>query len=223
MIRAYAEVAFPTDFNLIRPTGEYGPRAMNADGKTASKLGWGLSQPTLIKALSALEDGRIVNISTVVGEAHKVRSFYNNIIDPWYPGAVTIDTHAIAAAHLMPLSLDDGEVTYAMGGLGDAMTGITGGNPLYAEAYNRAAKARGVLPREMQSVTWEALRGLFTPEQKSDKEFVAHVRSLWDNYRRDGGSLDVLRQDILDFARKDSNGRIKPPDWTVESGGSARE
>ena len=49
------------------------------------------------KAASILSDPTRENINDQLGEKHKVRSFYNNILDPLSPeGDVTIDTHAVA-------------------------------------------------------------------------------------------------------------------------------
>ena len=92
-----------------------------------------------------------------------MRNFYNNIIDPWSnKGDVTIDTHAVAVGHLSPLDLNSDEVTHNFGGTSDAGQGLNGTYPLYAEAYRQAAKKLGVLPRELQSITWEGIRSLFT-------------------------------------------------------------
>jgi hypothetical protein len=50
--------------------------------------------------------------------------------------------------------------------------GLSGANPIYAEVYFRVTASLSeklgytVLPREVQSVTWEAVRLLFPAEQK---------------------------------------------------------
>jgi hypothetical protein len=101
-------------------------------------------------------------------------------------GDATIDTHAIAAALLHPLGGGDKMVEQGLGmqGASDAATGSKGLYGLYAEAYRKAAEARGVLPRQMQSVTWEAVRGLFSPEEKRNAAIVAKVRAIWEGYHR---------------------------------------
>ena len=49
--------------------------------------------------------GNLAIISDALGEKHKVRSFYNNIVAPQAPnGDVTVDTHAGRLALLRPLS-----------------------------------------------------------------------------------------------------------------------
>jgi hypothetical protein len=60
------------------------------------------------------------------------------------------------------------------GGPGNAATGITGYYPQVAEAYRRAAdfisKRDGMelLLRELQSIAWEAIRGVWSAKDKND-------------------------------------------------------
>ena len=101
-------------------------------------------------------------------------------------GDVTIDTHAVAAGLLRPLSGKSIEVTHNFGGTGIANSSITGNKgtyALYAEAYRQAAKERGVLPREMQSITWEAVRGLFNPQYKGQASNVQYIDNIWAQYK----------------------------------------
>ncbi len=152
-----------------------------------------------------------------MGERHKVRSFYSNIIEPNSPhGDVTMDTHAVAASLLRPLSGNSLEVAhnfnnYAGKGLpnarGSATTGVQGTYPFYAEAYRRAAAERNILPRQMQSITWEAVRGLFPDTFKTPKN-IAVVNDIWHQYKKGVISVDDARKQIFDFA-----GGIRPPDW----------
>jgi hypothetical protein len=87
----------------------------------------------------------------------KVRSFYRNIAEPWTPGAVTIDRHAIAilAGRETARWFDDhpkflGRVT------------------VYRQAsgyYRTAARAYGILPQQAQAVAWVSHRNAtFVPE-----------------------------------------------------------
>jgi hypothetical protein len=212
-IRAWDEAKNPQVARVISPEG-----AFSADydkGKTGKPvaLRW-QSFPTIVKTLQILMANSVREISTDIGANHKVRSFYNNIIAPYGGGDVTIDTHAVAAALLRPLGSSSTEVNHNFGGgdLGSvgpknsAITGLNGTYALYAEAYRRAADQRNLLPREMQSIAWEAVRGLFRPEQKNEK-IKAESDRIWSGVaagERDAkdarAEIEKLVQGIVDPA-----------------------
>jgi hypothetical protein len=186
---------------------------------------WG-SFSEIGKAMAALQNADLPTVSRLMGGAHKVRNFYNNIIAPGHGHDVTIDTHAIAAALLRPLGAGAMEVAHGLGTnpkqpkgdpdaprlpqAGDSATlGNKGMYGLYAEAYRRAAKDLGIMPRELQSVTWEGVRGLFSPEQKRNKTFVGEVADMWRNKGAHRGKTpDERREAIVSHA-----GGLKPPSW----------
>jgi len=203
-------------YQLVHPEGTLGEFATNANG-SRSKAGWG-SLPEIAKAIRAIESGGgRENLNGLMGEKHKVRSFYNNLLAPNSSrGDVTIDTHAVAAGLLRPLSGNDLEVAhnfanYAGKGMpgvaGSAASGIQGTYPLYAEAYRRAAKERGILPRQMQSITWEGVRGLF-PDVFKNPANNKVINSIWKQYAEGKLTKNEARQQILDFA-----GGINAPEW----------
>jgi hypothetical protein len=160
-----------------------------------------------------------------MGEKHKVRNFYNNILAPQSPhGDVTIDTHAVAAGLLRPLSGKSLEVAHNFAnhpgvGLpaarGTAMTGIQGTYPLYADAYRKAAASRGILPREMQSITWEAVRGLF-PDTAKTPAHNARVTDVWKQYRNGKIDQHEAQQRIVNLSAPHG---IPAPSWFM--GGSS--
>ncbi len=135
------------------------------------------SYSVMSRALSVLRDGSRANIFLQIGQEHKVRSFYNNIVSPnSRAGHATIDTHAVAAGLLLPLASSSKYVAQAWGqrgAAGSTATGMSGLYPYYVEAYRRAAEAVGLLPREMQSITWESVRALFLPAFKRQVGKVA--------------------------------------------------
>src|SRR5690606_4465759 len=143
-------------FPIADPRGGSLGTYMTAAGAPA-RIQWG-SLAEAAKAVSVLEDGSLENVSALLGRQHKIRSFYNNIIAPTNDSDVTIDTHAVAAALMRPLSAATTEVghNFGTGTANSSITGNSGMYGLYAEAYRRAAAERGILPREMQSITWEA-------------------------------------------------------------------
>jgi hypothetical protein len=76
------------------------------------------------------------------------------------------------------------------------------------------AAKRGVLPREMQSITWEEVPGLFGPQLKSQAKNVAAVSAVWENFK--SGKIDVneARMQLLAIG-----GGITDPSWVQSPAG----
>lgn len=214
-LRIYDETYNPRGFRVLSPEGEF-------VGEATGKVAWG-SKVEIEKAVAALEDPSLENLTAIMGAKHKVRNFYNNILAPNAPaGDVTIDTHAVAAALIRALSGGSAEVHHNFGSspgkdkqpkgwqaaknIND--NGAQGTYGIYAEAYRRAAKLRGVSPRELQSITWEAARGLFTAKFKQNSKNVAAIDAIWYDYQRGKIDLDEARNRILETADG-----INQPDW----------
>jgi hypothetical protein len=215
-LRTYDQAKNPREHQIVSPEGEFVGVRMNNDGKTPTKTGWG-SLNEIGKAIVILENPSVENVSRNLGQQHKVRNFYNNIYAPGDPaGHVTIDTHAVAAGLLRPLSGNSREVLHNFGSgvLGEggpknsSITGVQGTYGLYAEAYRRAAAERGILPREMQSITWEAVRGLYPDTFKSQASNVSQIDGIWLQYRKGKLSLEEARNEVLRAA-----GGINAPEW----------
>jgi hypothetical protein len=207
-VRLFDEAHNSRSFAIITPEGGMAGPSMTGkpDARKEAKLRWG-SYNTILKAISIFEDGRFENIHVQVGGAHKVRNFYNNIYSPWFLPAATIDTHAIAAALMMPLSASDDAVAYGLGGkVKDARLGLHGGYAIFLDAYRRAAAQTGVQVREEQSITWEAIRGLFEAAKKSGMK--KPVNDLWAKYRAGEATLEETREAIWKLAEG-----ITRPEW----------
>lgn len=185
-LRIYDEAYNPRGYRIVSSEGDF-------IGKPEGKVAWG-SNVEIAKAIYTLKHQDRDATSEAMGEKHKVRNFYNNILAPDAPhGDVTIDTHAVAAALIRPLSGSSPEVHHNFGSspskdkqpegwsaakdVGD--TGASGTYGIYAEAYRRAADKLGILPRELQSITWEAIRGLFPAVDKRNKGKVQRVNEEW--------------------------------------------
>jgi hypothetical protein len=225
-LRTYDQAKNPREHQIVSPEGDFVGVRLTDKGQPY-KTGWG-SLGEIGKAIKIFENPSVDNISNNLGSQHKVRNFYNNIYDPTNPaGYVTIDTHAVAAGLLRPLSGNSREVAHNFGSnvLGEvgpknsSVTGVQGTYGLYAEAYRRAAQERGVLPREMQSITWEAVRGLFPDTFKNAKNNEL-VDSIWVKYRKGQISQEEARNEVFKSA-----GGINAPEWerTGRSAGSAQE
>jgi len=233
-IRAWDEANNPQVARIITPEGAFTNEFDQTKGGQPVALRW-QSFATIAKTLEILKAKTPDEISKVIGANHKVRSFYNNIIAPYSGGDVTIDTHAVAAALLRPLGSNDIEVSHNFGSgkaavkdkktgevtepaipgpANSAITGLNGTYSIYAEAYRRAAEQVGLLPREMQSITWEAVRGMFRPEQKTAKNKAA-VNQIWQNVAE--GKLDVTeaRNQIAELV-----GGIADPAWVRSPAGT---
>lgn len=209
VLRAFDETTSDRGYLLITPEGDFGDPVKNDDGKP-SKVAWG-DFNTIAKALSIASNPTRENVSKQLGQEHKVRNFNNNILLPKLAehGDVTIDTHAVAAGLLRPLSGSSLEVehNFGSGAPSSAITGASGLYGLYADAYREAAKKRDRLPREMQSITWEAVRGLFTPEFKTARNQNL-VDSIWNQYKAGSITLENARKQITELA-----GGIDRPSW----------
>lgn len=208
-VRVFDQTHNNRAFNVLTPEGGAAGLRTVKSGAPAT-MAW-KTYDNIAAAISIYLDGRAENVFYQLGREHKVRNFYNNIFDPKSEmGFATIDTHAVAAALLRPLAGADTEVTQNFGGAGSAsssITGLSGTYPIYLEAYRRAAEQRGLLPREMQSITWEAVRGLFEGPRKNAMKSPAE--GIWERYRT--GEIDQAQAqaEIVKLA-----GDITPPTWT---------
>jgi hypothetical protein len=224
MVRTYHEVNTTKDYNIVAPDGSVQGVAKKKKGGNA-KVAWG-SYSEIGKAVAIYNDGSQENITRSLGEMHKIRNFYNNIIDPMSAdGDVTMDTHAIAAALLLPLSGKSTQVGQNFGTKtsNSGPLGIKGLYYAYADAYALAAKESGLLPRQIQSITWEAVRGLYTDTFKGNKEKVAQINNIWKNYQDGKITINEAREQA-----KQAAGGIQDPTWAGgplqdESGASVQE
>lgn len=216
-IRLYDQAHTDPSYPLITPEGTFGPKVTTKYSSEPTSVAWG-SLPEIAKAVNVVDaNGNQSVLANTIGMRHKVRNFYNNLISPnSAAGDVTVDTHAVAAGLLRPVSANSTEVAHNFGNWpgkdlpaakNSAKTGIFGTYPLYADAYRKAAEQLGILPRQLQSVTWEAVRGLFPEDWKSAKN-SAIIDNIWRQYRAGKETLDGARQRILN-----TTGGIQPPSW----------
>lgn len=217
-VRLYDEAHNPRGFRVGTPEGGFAHFSTNISGDRSSAQWFSLG--SIAKAVSILEDGSRGNISAKLGEGHKVRSFFNNIATPndKLADSGTVDTHAVAAGLLRPLSGESSEAAQNFGGgrgaSKSAHTGMAGTYPLNLEGYRRAAAERGLATRELQSITWEAVRGLFSDTFKANRTNVDAVHRIWENYKAKKVSLNEARTQILSLT-----GGVQAPEWAGSRSG----
>ena len=187
--RTYDETFNSREFAIITPEGGILPPSGN-------KIGWG-SNTEIAKTFKILNNlGDSQALSDALGKMHKVRNFYNNIAYPNSAnGYATMDTHAIAAGMFFPVGGNNPITASGLGGSPvSGPNGLYGTYPLFLEGYTRAAKKRGVLPREMQSITWEQIRTLFTNKSKPKLDFASKT---WESYSKGDITYEEAIQKII--------------------------
>lgn len=197
-VRAYDVVMNPSAYNVLTPEGGVGGLASVPGGQGKPAKAFFFSPQAIADALSVIVDGSVDNIYDKIGTRFKVRDFYNNLYDPSNARAATIDTHAVGADTLTIQSSNSQPVQDNFGAIGNKTSGQNGTYPLHFEAYRRAAERVGLSPREMQSITWEAVRVLFEPNRKRVLRSV--VDDIWKEFDAGKISADEARQKIFDAA-----------------------
>src|SRR5215469_11182352 len=232
-IRTYDEAHHDRHFDALSPDGRVvGTYKTNAGNPAIAA--WNTTK-SVANAVTALESGGDRDkISPAMGDKHKVRSFYNNILDPDSEnGDVTMDTHAVGAALLSPMG---GSHTAVMHSLGltpntkeesaklhyqkpstNNRTGLDGTYPLYAEAYRELAKDLGIQPRVLQSITWEAKRRLF--DEHMTNKAKGEVYAAWREYHDGKASLEDVQKRIVKIAGGFAKGQGEDDDTGGRSPG----
>ena len=86
---------------------------------------------------------------------------------------------------------------------------------IVADAYRKAADARGVAPSAMQSITWEGARSMF-PRGFKKAENLRKVDEIWGRFEKrkinKTQALQEINQLLVDFFAKNPNSR---PRFTV--------
>jgi hypothetical protein len=219
-IRVFDAAHNSPHYQVVSPEGNFVGLKTTSKGNPAN-IRWG-TFPAIGKSVSVLRDGTFENISNTLGNEHKIRHFYTNIIDPSDPRAVTIDTHAIAADLVSPMSGSSVPVLHNFGRLstaGSKIYGMSGTYPVHHEAYQQAAAEAGVIGRAMQSITWEAVRGLFTPDFKRNKKHLKAADAIWQDYQAEKITQEEALGKILEYVKettKRTEAEIFTPEWATK-------
>ena len=196
-VRLISETEFGKGVTNVTPEGEPNGPYMKEDGSPVLN-GWGSSGETF-KAVSILLDGSAKNISERLGKYHKVRNFYNNIASPFSnQGDVTIDTHAVAAAFLMPYAQKALPVKHNFGDGSSSSDkfGMQGTYHIYADAYRQAAKTLGIPPYQLQSITWEAIREIYPANSRKNLKYVAERETIFKENDPEAARNEILGREI---------------------------
>lgn len=222
-IRAFDEQTTPGYYYALTPEGAISSDYVRTQKGDPASMMW-QSNDNMARAIAMLEDPSIENISRNLGlSGHKIRNFYNNIVDPFNPRDTTVDTHAVSAALGLPYSQKGIPVGHAFGG--GAIPGVVGGSSksgmasgtygLYADAYRKAAADLGMTPQTVQSPTWELIRENFPTSGIQKDRLRQQIESgPMAGLRKGLLSPDDFRDQALQMATK-GNG-IKLPSWYEE-------
>lgn len=147
----------------VNPDGTYDDSQVMLTAKGTEAQGTWQSYGNIAKAVRIFRDPSPEVISKEMGEAHKVRTFFNNINNPFDPrNEATIDTHSAGISLGVALSINHPWIASGgksvMSAPNHTADGTTGTYSLMAEAHRRVAQKNGLLPRELQSITWEQWR-----------------------------------------------------------------
>ena len=211
MIRGVDDMVNVSTYEIVAPEGYVldWARTKEGMGKLSPQ-----SYENMAAAIAILRDGSAENIHVQLGQAHKVRNFFGNISSPNSRLLfTTVDTHANAANMLLPLATSSPEVKHSLSGPDTNSTGLIGTYAVHMQSYLELAEELGIFPRQLQSVTWEVIRELFSPESKRG-DVVELTRSVWKDYNNGLLNEHETRKRILEIA---APGGISLPSW-VEAG-----
>lgn len=179
-------------YRVYEPDGNIGDFARTDKGEYVR---FGYSSGTIVgNGIDIVIDKN--TLTDRLGVGNKVRNFYNNIVNPNYD-SVTIDTHAEGAAmnHSFNADLAGASKLFS--------SSAYGGKGVYWEirdAYREVADELGIQARELQSITWEAIRLMMTDAEKPG------VRSILNEFYKKG--------DVIGARNYMMSRRINRPSWS---------
>ena len=214
-------------------------RAQAAAGEPGapSKIVWHSKNMMANAVKCLLANGDPEKISKAIGEQHKVRSFYNDMLAPHSPNQdVTGDTHHTGVALGRPLGSTSIPVAHNFGsnpnsksgepplagykptaGAGAAVTGAQGLYGLQADATRLAAKELGLKDANgLQAVVWEVKRQSFGRLGKGSEPVKAAIDDEWRNYAKGKQSQTETMDKIWDMTQKEIARKDKLGDKSID-------
>ncbi len=174
------------------------------------------SDTNLTKAVSVLRNPSTANIDDQLGDAHKVRSFYNNIRDPGAANQeVTSDTHHFGLSNDEPWGISSKFIASGKDSVTAApSTGETGVKGTYALVADATRKATDMVnekyglklqPAQVQSIVWENHRARYPSTLRSNKTMVAAIDQAHTD-RALGKIKPAEEQTLIENARLKAGG-----------------
>jgi hypothetical protein len=235
-IRTYDQAHNARSFNALSPDGRVIGTYLTDKKKPATNA-WHTTG-SIANAIIALESGGDRDlISPAMGNQHKVRSFYNNILDPNSDNDdVTMDTHAVGAALLSPMGQSHTAVMHSLGSkpataavarklhyvapTGNSLTGMSGTYPLYAEAnrelaaeLTKEANARRKEGDPPIKIYPRVLQSITWEAKRRlfdrhlTKEAARDVYAAWHDYHDGKASLEDTQKKVVKLAGGFSKGQ----------------
>jgi hypothetical protein len=164
------------------------------------------------KAMRIIRDPTPQTAHEILGQQHKIRSFYENLRDPHNTSGfddATIDTHALGMGVGIPWSSSEPMINKFFGQPKSTKAGVSGVYPLFVEANRRVARedpARFENTNQIQAVTWEGQRALWprTAKKKWVMESIARIRTREGNgdigHAEAQGLVEALRVQLPGIA-----------------------
>jgi hypothetical protein len=225
-VRCYDQVNNDRGYKILTPEGGVGDYVKTDKDENATAA-WGNYGP-IEKAISIAANPSYANIFYQLGDKHKVRNFANNLNNPDSEFFTTVDTHAVGVGLMQPVSSTKSNSVLQNFGTGSSSSkavGMSGSYFLYYEAIRRVAEETGLKPREVQSITWEAIRSLFPPHMKFGSEEQKKILELWrqgdkeiknlkdpNDKKKVEEILDRIRNQVYDIGTEQT-GVLRQFDW----------
>lgn len=194
-------VAYRTE---LLPDGEPGDHVLVGNPKSRVRAQSMDTYRSVVRIYRSEGDMEVIDYE--LGDGPKVRSFFNNNLNPMdeLHRDVTIDTHAVAGELLIPVAAAHDLTNLAFGSV--TSLGTAQAYPLMRAAMIatmmrwEAATGEKYLPRQIQSITWEAMRALVPAKSKryiADR--IAQIQRLGNGpdadprFAGDAGKMAILR------------------------------
>lgn len=160
-----------------------GTPQVRADGKH-NAISW-QSGDSMGRAMRMIRAQDKDTAHEILGSQHKIRSFYENMRDPFNTSGyddATIDTHALGMGVGIPWGSSEKMINTFFGSPKSTKAGVTGVYPIFVEANRRLGHEqpeRFQNTNQIQAVTWEGQRAMWpnTAKKKWVMDVIANIRT----------------------------------------------